>query len=101
MTERSSTPPRNKPCPRCGAEEGGICRDFDQVKLRCNNVSDSATPRSQSLATTEAEYTIGKYTITDGRQKGRVAIYHESGEGGDFAPAMLEAVIAKFYGENF
>lgn len=46
---------------------------------------------------------IGKYTITEsyGGDPERVAIYHESGEGGDFDRAELEALIKKFYEENF
>lgn len=47
------------------------------------------------------EFTVGKYTLRPGMQSGRVYIEHETGEGGDFDPVKLEAVIAEFYGKYF
>ena len=46
---------------------------------------------------------IGEYTICApySNNPDKVAIYHASGEGGDFDKGALAEVIAKFYKENF
>ena len=46
---------------------------------------------------------IGEFEITEayGDKETKIAIYHESGEGGDFSKEEFAKIIAKFYEENF
>src|SRR5688500_17013866 len=46
-------------------------------------------------------FTVGAYTLCEGRQQGKVWIEHETGEGGDFTASKVEAAIAAFYKEHF
>ena len=47
-------------------------------------------------------FQIGQYILRDGYGGAdKMAIIHESGEGGDFDAAALEKLIADFYKEHF
>ena len=46
---------------------------------------------------------IGDFEITEAHsdKENKIAIWHYSGEGGEFSKAEFEKIIAKFYEENF
>lgn len=44
---------------------------------------------------------VGDFSISPGIEKGRVWIERSSGEGGDFRIETFEAVVRKFYNDNF
>ncbi len=47
------------------------------------------------------EIVIGDFKLRDGRQPGKIWIETDGGEGGDFPIAHIEALIRKYYNENF
>ena len=54
---RRAAPPHgaaNKPCPRCGVNEGDLCGDYNHAEQRCNNMP-------QILATEQGLTPTGKY----------------------------------------
>lgn len=57
--------------------------------------------REAALADTALSITVGQYRIEPGWTEGKVWIYSQSGEGGEFSVDALSGLIDVFYRENF
>lgn len=69
---------------------------------RCRDQGFDAALR-QLKPSTGVDMKIGEWEITEayGDKEKNFAIYHESGEGGDFPKDEFASVIAQFYKEHF